>query len=132
LADAERLICRTSDLIDGGIAKRFAVEFDGRTLSAFVISFDGSVFGYVNSCPHRGTELDWQPGEVFDESGIYLVCATHGAIFEADSGLCVGGPCQGAALTKIVVEATAEGVFLRTGRLLPVRPSPAPSDAPPL
>jgi len=41
-------------------------------------------------------ELDWQPGEFFDIAGVYLVCSTHGAIFEPNSGLCVAGPCRGA------------------------------------
>jgi nitrite reductase/ring-hydroxylating ferredoxin subunit len=123
MAEAERLICRRETLTDGGLANRFTLEFDGRTLPAFVVAYDGSVFGYVNSCPHRGTELDWQPGEVFDDAGLYLVCATHGALFEPDSGHCVGGPCQGASLPKVAIEVINGDVFLRTGRLIHL-PSP--------
>jgi len=67
---------------------------------------------YVNICPHRGTSLDWQPGEVFDETGLYLICATHGALFEPDSGLCVAGPCQGAHLQKIPVKIEGGQVVL--------------------
>jgi nitrite reductase/ring-hydroxylating ferredoxin subunit len=118
LAETERLICRRDALADGGLATRFQLEFDGRALAAFVVAYDGEVFGYVNSCPHRGTELDWQAGEVFDEAGLYLVCATHGALFEPDSGRCVGGPCHGALLSKVAIEVIDGDVFLRTGRLI--------------
>jgi nitrite reductase/ring-hydroxylating ferredoxin subunit len=118
MAETERLICRRDALTDGGLATRFQLEFDGRSLAAFVVAYDGEVFGYVNSCPHRGTELDWQAGEVFDDAGLYLVCATHGALFEPDSGRCVGGPCQGALLPKVAIEVIDGDVFLRTGRLI--------------
>ena len=117
MADKERLICRRETLMEGGLAARFSMEFDGRTLPAFVVAYDGAVFGYVNSCPHRGTELDWQAGEVFDDAGLYLVCATHGALFEPDSGRCVGGPCQGASLNKVAIDVVDGAVYLRMGRI---------------
>jgi nitrite reductase/ring-hydroxylating ferredoxin subunit len=113
-----KIICQRSELQDGGKAARFQFEFDGRIVQAFAIAYAGDIYAYANSCPHRGTELDWQHGEVFDESGLYLVCATHGAIFEPDSGRCVGGPCQGQSLVRLAVETTNMSVELRVGRLL--------------
>ncbi len=125
MADDERLICARDALIDGGRAVRFVAERDGRTLSCFAVAFDGGVHAYVNFCPHRGTELDWQPGEVFEESGLYLICATHGALFEADSGLCVGGPCHGAHLTSVPLAFDGERVLLGEGyRLVSVDATP--------
>ncbi len=122
MADEQRItggiICARDHLQDSGTAARFVVEFDGRQLDAFAISFQGKVHAYVNSCPHRGTTLDWEPGQVFDHSGIYLVCATHGALFEPESGRCVGGPCQGASLARIQVEESAGQVSLAAGRLV--------------
>ncbi len=124
MANAERLICRREQLRNGGVAARFTMEFDGHLVSAFAIAVNDNVHAYVNSCPHRGTELDWQPGQVFDESGLYLVCATHGAIFEADSGRCVGGSCQGAYLAKVAVSDIDHGVYLGAGRLISTSPPP--------
>ena len=98
MADPARVICKSETLAEGGLAVRFPI---GESANGFVIRFQGRVQGYVNQCPHMGTELDWQPGEVFDESGLYLVCATHGAIFDPQSGLCVAGPCRGASLQRI-------------------------------
>ncbi len=116
--ESTNTICQRSALTDGGLAARFQFEFDGRLVQAFAIAYDGELYAYANSCPHRGTELDWQHGEVFDESGLYLVCATHGAIFEPNSGRCVGGPCQGASLVRLAVDAVEGAVKLRVGRLL--------------
>jgi len=61
----------------------------------------GAVRGYLNRCPHAWTELDWNPGEFFDQSGLNLVCSTHGAIFEPGTGYCVAGPCRGASLEPL-------------------------------
>jgi len=122
-----KTICQRDVLRDGGKAARFQFEFDGRVVQAFAIAHAGEIYAYANSCPHRGTELDWHHGEVFDESGLYLVCATHGAIFEPDSGRCVGGPCQGASLIRLAVDATDDRVELRVGRLLASEPPQASS-----
>jgi len=96
--DLIRRVCRRDALPEGGRAVRFDIRRQSHELPAFAVAYDGEVHAYVNICPHRGTSLDWQPGEVFDESGVYLICAAHGALFEPDSGLCIAGPCQGAFL----------------------------------
>ena len=106
--DAERLkkvkfVCDGEQLVDGGLAVRFSIRRGDQTLPGFAIRYKDEVRAFVNSCPHRGTSLDWQPGEVFDDSGLYLICATHGALFEPISGRCVDGPCHGASLKSIPV-----------------------------
>ena len=49
-------------------------------------------------------ELDWNEGQFFESSGLYLMCATHGAIYAPDSGRCMGGPCRGGGLRVLRVE----------------------------
>ena len=114
MAEHQRVICHADELTDGGRAVRFAIPSGepAQELACFVIAYDGQVYGYVNSCPHRGTELDWQEGEVFEETGLYLMCATHGALFEPDSGLCVGGPCLGARLRSVAITVLGSDVVL--------------------
>jgi nitrite reductase/ring-hydroxylating ferredoxin subunit len=80
--------------------------------AAFVILHNDQAIAFDNICPHRSTELDWNPGDVFDESGLYLICATHGAMFEPGTGLCVMGPCIKQRLKKIAVFKDELGVFL--------------------
>ena len=114
MAATERVICRLGDLAEGGLAAKFTIlrGEPAILISCFAIAFDGAVHAYVNSCPHRGTELDWQPGEVFEETGLYLMCATHGALFEPDSGLCVAGPCHGARLQSLAINVCGDEVAL--------------------
>jgi nitrite reductase/ring-hydroxylating ferredoxin subunit len=113
MADRERLICESSAVGDGAHGVRFRLRETDRDEKGFVIRFCGIAHAYVNVCPHAGTELDWNPGDFFDESGLYLVCSTHGAIFEPSTGYCVGGPCRGAALHKIPVDERDGKVYLR-------------------
>jgi nitrite reductase/ring-hydroxylating ferredoxin subunit len=109
------LICARSDLLDGksgGKAHRFEIMRDGRKTPCFAFAFQGAIYAYVNRCPHQGTELDWLPGEVFDDDGLYLICATHGAVFEPDSGLCCGGPCRGASLERLNIDEVEGNVVM--------------------
>ncbi len=69
------------------------------------------VHAYHNECPHAGRRLDWAPGRFLIEHG-HLVCAAHGAVFELDTGTCVGGPCRGAALKRVPVRVDGEEVVL--------------------
>ena len=88
-------ICDATDLSDGGSGVRFDVIVEGGRTSAFVVRYRGAVVAFLNRCAHVATELDWLPGLFFDFEGRYLVCATHGAIYEPDTGACAGGPCLG-------------------------------------
>ncbi len=112
MADGERLICASAALPEGGKGVRF--EFPGEAAgdNGFAVRHSGNVCAFVNRCPHLGTELDWQPGEFFEESGLYLVCSTHGAIFEPATGFCVAGPCRGASLERLQVREQGGYVFL--------------------
>jgi len=121
MAAARRVICPSGALDDGGAGVRFDLGPPPGTPAAsrptfattgFVIRFMGLVHGYVNRCPHAGTELDWQPGEFFEEARIYLVCSTHGALFEPSTGYCVAGPCRGASLGKLPVREEDGQVYL--------------------
>lgn len=100
MAASERLICASSDLLDGGPGVRFEVAEAGFSTPApaFAIRWHGQVFGYLNRCGHIPVELDWQQGEFFDFSRQYLICATHGALYHPATGACLGGRCEGRGL----------------------------------
>lgn len=112
MAGDERVICASADLADGGKGVRFALgRLDGME-KGFAVRHCGIVRGFVNRCPHAGTELDWEPGEFFDESRLYLVCATHGALFVPGNGFCVAGPCRGASLEPLDIRERDGQVIL--------------------
>ena len=104
-------LCNSGDLADGGIAVPFDVMLGGQTCRAFAIRFEGRAHAYLNRCSHIAMELDWQPGAFFDMHGRDLICSTHGAIYSASSGNCLGGPCAGRPLVKLVVEES-DGVIV--------------------
>ena len=52
----------------------------------FVVREDDRVFGYVNSCPHLGTPLNWAGDTFISEDSGLIICATHGALFEIEDG----------------------------------------------
>ena len=112
MAGVERLICESGELPEGGKGVRFTLESGGGEERGFAVRHSGRVCAFVNRCPHLGTELDWQPGEFFEESGLYLVCSTHGALFEPGTGFCVAGPCRGASLEPLQVREEDGRVFV--------------------
>ena len=95
-------LCPSDALREGGLAVGFDVVYAGQTCRAFAVRFKGVVHAYLNRCTHVAMELDWQPGRVFDDSGQWLLCASHGAAYRPDTGQCAGGPCRG-ALVKIML-----------------------------
>lgn len=103
MAQPARVICQSGELLDSGKGVRFTVEQRGETVPAFVIRHRSNVYAYVNRCAHVGIELDWMAGEFFDLSGLYLICATHGATYAPDSGRCVRGPCKGGRVEPLSV-----------------------------
>ena len=66
---------------------------------------------WLNYCQHlthikidKGSGAPMRDGE--------LVCANHGAYFDADSGKCTFGPCEGAYLTELEVTVADGDVYL--------------------
>lgn len=101
MAAREHLICASTELAERGRGVRFTAERAGLPVPAFAVRYSGRVHAYLNRCAHVSVELDWQEGEFFDVSGLYLVCSTHGATYYPETGGCAGGPCAGAGLQRL-------------------------------
>ncbi len=91
-----------------GQTARFQLRRDGRIMTGFIVNHEGRHYAYVDRCPHAGTTLDLWPNEFLTEDGRYLICATHGAVFQPDTGACIEGPCPGARLEPLPVERDGE------------------------
>lgn len=103
MAREARVICASSDLAEAGRGVRFETQYRDEAAAAFVVRYEGRVHGYLNRCSHIAMELDWQPGVFFDAERRDLICSTHGAVYSASSGKCLGGPCSGGPLVKLAV-----------------------------
>jgi nitrite reductase/ring-hydroxylating ferredoxin subunit len=93
-------LCKSADLINSDEAVSFDVIYYGRTCRAFAIRYQEQVHAYLNRCAHVAMEMDYQPNRFFDNTGHLLICATHGATYQPNTGACRGGPCSG-GLIKI-------------------------------
>ncbi|HBX38183.1 Rieske (2Fe-2S) protein [Pseudohongiella sp. SYSU M77423] len=92
-------LCHQSD-IEEGRAKGFDVN--GKQL--FAVKKDEQLFLYYNYCPHLGTPLEWLEDQFLDPDGVFIQCATHGALFQIENGQCIQGPCKGKSLKPIPFE----------------------------
>ena len=106
-------LCHISELSDPGSAG-FAVEIGGERVMVVVVRRGDEVFAYVNSCPHRGVPLDFRPGQVLDIDRRHILCATHGALFRMDDGLCLAGPCSGKSLRPFDITRTDGWILPRS------------------
>ena len=96
---------------EDGAAAGVTIQDGARQRKFIVLRWAGEIIVYRNRCPHAGIPLDWIPGRFFDRKGDFLFCASHGASFEPDSGLCVDGPCVGDILERCAI-AIQDGVII--------------------
>lgn len=112
--DLERVICRLSDIEDPG-TRGFTIGRGDWPLRGFVVRTDDSVRGYVNRCPHAGHPLNLQPHRFLTPGRELILCSSHGALFDRQTGLCIAGPCGGQSLTSVPLEVEAGYVMLAEG-----------------
>lgn len=101
------LLCALNDLSDPG-SKGFTLA----GVQLFAVRQHQQVFVYHNRCPHRGIPLEWVADQFLDHSGRLIQCASHGALFLPESGMCVAGPCSGERLIPIACKVQSGQVWL--------------------
>ncbi len=112
MAEEQRLICSSEAVSESGKGFRFTVTRFNIEEPAFVVRYRGKVYGYLNRCGHVPAQLDWQAGDFFDDSKLYLICSIHGALYAPDSGRCLGGRCQGVGLKALKISEIDDKIFL--------------------
>jgi len=112
-ADGPRTWSWDAGALAPGQTMRLRLDCRGKAIDGFIVNVDGTYHAYVNRCPHAGTSLDLWPNEFLTDDRRYLICSTHGAIFERHSGLCVEGPCRGASLERLLVKADGDSLTVR-------------------
>ncbi|MFM8546111.1 MAG: Rieske (2Fe-2S) protein [Betaproteobacteria bacterium] len=93
--------CASEAVVESGAGVRFELPGTEGPVAAFAIRHAGTVRAYLNQCAHIPVELDWTPGNFFDDQGQYLICATHGATYTPQDGRCIAGPCRGRSLVAV-------------------------------
>jgi nitrite reductase/ring-hydroxylating ferredoxin subunit len=98
-------LCRLTDIPDGE-ARGFTIEAATGRRDILVHRDGHTVRGYVNSCPHVGSPLDWATDRSISLDG------THGALSRPQDGYCVSGPCAGDSLERVAVHLVTDDVVL--------------------
>ncbi len=114
-------LCPSVALVEGAAAVPFEVIYNGEACRAFAIRYQGVAYAYLNRCTHVAMEMDYQPNRFFDDSGQWLLCATHGAAYLPATGQCAAGPCRG-GLVRITLSESGDRVHWHTAHGL----EPAP------
>ena len=71
---------------------KFILPIRGADEECFVINYHGQLHAYVNQCRHVPMAMDWVDNQFFAERGRYLMCQTHNAYYQPDTGECIAGP----------------------------------------
>ena len=107
---AVRTLCQLDELAEGE-ARGFG-PFDGARTKLIVVRRGDTVRAYWDACPHYGgTPMAWRRNEYLNAARDRIVCASHGAEFEIDSGVCLLGAALGTALQRAPVRLEAGTVL---------------------
>ena len=100
------------------IADNQARGFPSPAGRLFVVRRGGALHAYWDACPHYGdTPLAWRAGEYLNAARDRIVCASHGAEFDIETGECTQGAARGRCLRRAPVRALASGeIVLDEGR----------------
>ena len=109
-------LCNLDQIEDGGSEGFIINTVDGRC-GLMVIRVGKGALSYINSCPHIGTPLEIRPGRFLDQTGEYILCSTHGALFQIHNGLCIAGPCVNKRLTPVNATVRDGAIFIDKNNL---------------
>jgi len=108
---------RLDELEDPG-CREFSIGSGDWPFQGFVVRRGSEVYAYENFCAHVGHPLNWVPDGFLSKDRRLIQCASHGAMYEIDTGLCVKGPCVGKSLRSLAAEIRDGSVYVTgpTGR----------------
>ena len=112
VADTEWHVADLYEIQEPG-ALEFRVGNGDWPFRGVVVRWCGAVYAYENACAHLGHPLNFEPDRFFTPDRNFLLCGSHGAMFEPDTGLCIGGPCLGASLRSLVCRVEGKQIFVQ-------------------
>jgi len=104
--------CSLSVLGDPG-AREFCAGEGDWPYRGFVVQIGGQLRAYANVCPHKRHPLNIDDDDFLIPKLRLLRCASHGALFDPESGLCIHGPCAGRSLSSLECWAEDGDVLVR-------------------
>lgn len=109
--DSSEVAVARVDELSPGETKKFFLQCGGREEECFLINYQGALHAYVNRCCHVPMTMDWIENQFLTEDRRYILCATHGACYEPETGECVLGPPLGKFLEAVPLSVREGYVF---------------------
>jgi len=100
LSDVEVAIGALDELADPG-CREFAIGDGDWPFRGFIVRKGDDVYAYQNFCAHVGHPLNWKPDSFLTKDEDAIICASHGALYEIETGECFAGPCKGRSLRQV-------------------------------
>ena len=113
MADLAEVAVGMFDELANPGSREFRIGKGDWPFKGFVVRQGKDVFAYQNHCMHLGYPMNWKPDSFLTKDLRNIICSSHGAIYEIDTGLCIGGPCLGKSLRPMPVEVRDGVIFVR-------------------
>ncbi|MGB5258759.1 MAG: Rieske 2Fe-2S domain-containing protein [Woeseiaceae bacterium] len=113
MSDLEIAVGQLHELDDPG-CREFQIGDGDWPFRGFVVRKGDKVFAYQNYCVHVGHPLNWSPDKFLTKDKSAIICASHGATYDIESGQCFAGPGSGRALRRVDV-VIREGTIYVSG-----------------
>ena len=111
MTDVEVRVGRLDELEDPG-CREFSIGKGDWPFRGFVVRQGDEVFAYQNVCAHVGHPLNWSPNGFLTKDRSAIICASHGAIYEIQTGNCFAGPGAGKSLRSVNVTVRGGTIFV--------------------
>jgi nitrite reductase/ring-hydroxylating ferredoxin subunit len=106
---ARDYLCALDDVPDGGALGTGDTPDDAS--GVVVLRRGEAAWAYRNVCPHFSIPLNYEPGTFWTYDAKWVMCAHHSAMFRFEDGMCIDGPCVGAALSPVPVRIVDRKIF---------------------
>ncbi|MCF6288973.1 MAG: Rieske (2Fe-2S) protein [Proteobacteria bacterium] len=107
------MICELAKIsaITDNIWYEYCLQSNNGLISIMLLKQNNQYIAYKNFCPHQGRRLDYVAGKFLLTPNGNILCPTHGAEFNPQSGLCISGPCVGESLQPVTIKTNEESIF---------------------
>jgi nitrite reductase/ring-hydroxylating ferredoxin subunit len=106
------IVCRDDELAEDETVK-FRIGSGRNASEGFVVRHRGELHAYRNECRHVPMTMDWVENRFLSRDRCWIQCATHGALYEIATGLCVAGPPSGKSLHRLAVAVDDGKIVVR-------------------
>jgi nitrite reductase/ring-hydroxylating ferredoxin subunit len=107
----EQIIANESEVVAGKVVT-FSYRQDGIRREGILLRTQTGLRCYENQCRHLPVKLDSGSRHFLTRNRDAILCQSHGALYELETGLCTRGPCEGASLKALPIEVRLGRVYL--------------------